>query len=80
MIILCSNPKKKTIVVKGSKKTTVKFIDLFARMGGIRLDFDQVFNRLGYKTECVLTFEIKHYAIQALKENFKQDNLVGDIC
>lgn len=59
---------------------TVKFIDLFAGMGGIRLGFEQAFNERGYDTECVLTSEIKPYAIQALKENFKQDNLVGDIC
>lgn len=59
---------------------TVKFVDLFAGMGGIRLGFEQAFNERGYKTKCVLTSEIKPYAIQALKENFKQDNLVGDIC
>lgn len=58
----------------------VKFIDLFAGMGGIRLGFEQAFNERGYETECVLTSEIKPYAVQALKENFEQDNLVGDIC
>ena len=59
---------------------TVKFIDLFAGMGGIRLGFEQAFNERGYETECVLTSEIKPYAVQALKYNFEQDNLVGDIC
>lgn len=59
---------------------TVKFIDLFAGMGGIRLGFEQAFNERGFETECVLTSEIKPYAVQALKENFAQDNLVGDIC
>lgn len=59
---------------------TVKFIDLFAGMGGIRLGFEQAFNERGYETECVLTSEIKPYAVQALKDNFEQDNLVGDIC
>lgn len=58
----------------------VKFIDLFAGMGGIRLGFEQAFNEQGYETECVLTSEIKPYAVQALKDNFEQDNLVGDIC
>lgn len=48
--------------------------------GGIRLGFEQSFNERGYETECVLTSEIKPYAIQALKYNFEQDNLVGDIC
>ena len=58
----------------------VKFIDLFAGMGGIRLGFEQAFQEKGLQTQCVLTSEIKPYAIQALKENFTQDNLVGDIC
>lgn len=58
----------------------VKFIDLFAGMGGIRLGFEQAFQERGIKTECILTSEIKPYAVQALKDNFKQDNLVGDIC
>lgn len=57
----------------------VKFIDLFAGIGGIRLGFEQAFNSKGFDTECVLTSEIKPYAIQALKENFPQDNLQGDI-
>ena len=59
---------------------SIKFIDLFAGMGGIRLGFEQAFNELGLETECLLTSEIKPYAIQALKNNFKQHNLVGDIC
>lgn len=59
---------------------SVKFIDLFAGIGGIRLGFEQAFNERGFETECVLTSEIKPYAVQALKENFEQDNLVGDIC
>lgn len=58
----------------------VKFIDLFAGMGGIRLGFEQAFHEKDFQTECVLTSEIKPYALQALKDNFKQDNLVGDIC
>lgn len=58
----------------------VKFIDLFAGMGGIRLGFEQAFKERGFETECVLTSEIKPYAVQALKDNFKQHNLVGDIC
>lgn len=58
----------------------VKFIDLFAGMGGIRLGFEQAFNERGFETVCVMTSEIKPYAVQALKENFEQNNLVGDIC
>lgn len=57
----------------------VKFVDLFAGIGGLRLGFEQAFNDLGFETECVLTSEIKEHAIKALKENFKHKNLVGDI-
>lgn len=58
----------------------VKFIDLFAGLGGIRLSFEQAFKELGYETECVLTSEIKPSAIKALQHNHEHKNLVGDIC
>ncbi len=58
----------------------VKFVDIFAGMGGIRLGFEQAFKELGFETECVMTSEIKPYAVQALKENFEHENFVGDIC
>ncbi|MFY7666194.1 DNA (cytosine-5-)-methyltransferase [Flavobacterium sp.] len=57
----------------------IKFIDLFAGLGGIRLGFENVFNSLGYKTECVLTSEIKPHAVKTLQHNFKHDFLAGDI-
>jgi len=40
----------------------IKFIDLFAGLGGIRLGFEQACMERGIKTECVLTSEIKPYA------------------
>ncbi len=61
------------------KEKEIKFIDLFAGMGGIRLGFEQAFNEKGFKTKCVMTSEIKEAAIKTLKYNFEQDNLVGDI-
>lgn len=57
----------------------IKFIDLFAGLGGIRLGFENVFNGLGYETECVMTSEIKPYAVKTLEHNFKHDFLAGDI-
>lgn len=57
----------------------VKFIDLFAGMGGIRLGFENSFSKLGLETECVMTSEIKPYAVRTLKHNFKHDFLAGDI-
>ncbi len=57
----------------------VKFIDLFAGLGGIRLGFEKSFKELGFETECVMTSEIKPYAIETLVKNFKHDYFVGDI-
>ncbi|MVN23310.1 DNA (cytosine-5-)-methyltransferase [Mucilaginibacter arboris] len=59
--------------------TTVKFIDLFAGMGGIRLGFESAFNKAGFKTECVMTSEIKPSAIKTLLHNFSHKYFVGDI-
>jgi DNA (cytosine-5)-methyltransferase 1 len=57
----------------------VKFIDLFAGLGGIRLGFEKSFQDLGFETECVMTSEIKPYAIETLTKNFSHDYFVGDI-
>ena len=57
----------------------LKFIDLFAGLGGIRLGFEQVCMERGIETECVLTSEIKPSAIQTLKHNHSHENFVGDI-
>lgn len=57
----------------------IKFIDLFAGLGGIRLGFEQACKERGLQTECVLTSEIKPYAIQTLKHNHHHENFVGDI-
>ena len=61
------------------KSNTVKFIDLFAGLGGIRLGFEKAFKCAGMETECVMTSEIKPYAIKTLKHNFSHNFLVGDI-
>lgn len=61
------------------KNDTVKFIDLFAGLGGIRLGFEKAFKDVGIETECVMTSEIKPYAVKTLKHNFKHDFLAGNI-
>ena len=58
---------------------TIKFIDLFAGMGGIRIGFEKAFKEAGYITECVLTSEIKEAAVNALKDNFENEPVSGDI-
>lgn len=57
-----------------------KVIDLFAGLGGIRLGFQQAMNDLGMTAECVLSSEIKPYAIQAYREFYgENEDVRGDI-
>jgi len=57
----------------------MKFIDLFAGLGGIRIGFEQACEERGIETECVLTSEIKPYAVETLKHNHHHNNFIGDI-
>lgn len=57
----------------------IKFIDLFAGIGGIRKGFENAASSLGLETKCVFTSEIKPYAINVLKQNHPQDIISGDI-
>lgn len=57
----------------------IKFVDLFAGIGAIRLGLEQACQSLGFENECVLTSEIKTSAIQVYQENFQQDKIWGDI-
>ena len=57
----------------------IKFIDLFAGLGGIRLGFEQACKDKGIEAECILTSEIKPHAIQTLEYNHHHEKFVGDI-
>lgn len=57
----------------------IRFIDLFAGIGGIRTGLSQAIEEAGYVPKCVLTSEIKPYAIKVLRDNYDQENIVGDI-
>lgn len=57
----------------------LKFIDLFAGIGGIRKGLELAAGCLGIETECVFTSEIKPYAIEVLKQNHPQEEVYGDI-
>ncbi len=61
------------------KSNTVKFIDLFAGLGGIRLGFEKAFKNAGMEIECVMTSEIKPYAVKTLAHNFPHTFLAGNI-
>lgn len=57
----------------------VKFIDLFAGIGGLRTGFEKAFNLLDIKTKCVMSSEIKTHAIKVLEDNYIHEKFVGDI-
>jgi len=61
------------------KLKKIKFIDLFAGLGGIRIGFEQAAMEVGLQVDCVFTSEIKQSAIRALETNFEHSFLAGDI-
>lgn len=58
---------------------TVKYIDLFAGLGGIRLGFSEGLKSKGIKSECVFSSELKPYAIEAYKNFYGDEDIKGDI-
>ena len=60
-------------------KKEIRFIDLFAGIGGIRKGFELACAESGYETKCVFTSEIKPYAIKVLNQNHPQETVSGDI-
>lgn len=57
----------------------VRFIDLFAGIGGMRLGLEQACSTMNITSECVFTSEIKPHAIKAYKANFDEKDIHGDI-
>ena len=64
---------------KEEEADTVKIIDLFAGLGGIRLGFEQGLKKQGLHAKCVFTSEIKKYAIKAYQNYFGNEKIYGDI-
>jgi len=58
---------------------TLKFIDLFAGIGGIRMGLENASKKIGIDTKCVFSSEIDKYAIQTYITNFGKTNFFGDI-
>lgn len=61
------------------KKRVVKYIDLFAGLGGIRLGLEQSLRDAGLNGECVFTSEIKPHAIEVYQQSFPGEDIYGDI-
>ncbi|RGG61493.1 DNA (cytosine-5-)-methyltransferase [Ruminococcus sp. AF18-29] len=59
--------------------STIKFVDLFAGIGGIRKGFELACEDKGFHTKCVFTSEIKPYAVKVLKQNHPDEEIAGDI-
>lgn len=57
----------------------IKFIDLFAGIGGIRKGFELACKKNGIASECVFTSEIKPYAVSVLMQNHPEEKVFGDI-
>ena len=57
----------------------IRFIDLFAGIGGIRKGFELACNNKGLSPQCVFTSEIKPCAIDILKQNHPNEKIHGDI-
>lgn len=57
----------------------IKFIDLFAGMGGFRLGFEQAVLEQNKTPICVFSSEIKPYAIKVYKDNYNNEDVAGDI-
>lgn len=51
----------------------IKFVDLFAGTGGIRLGFEQAFIEAGIKVECVFSSEIDKNACLSYELNFGEN-------
>ena len=64
---------------KESFDSTIRFIDLFAGLGGIRLGFEEGLREVGLEAKCVFSSEIKKYAIKAYQGYFGNEKVYGDI-
>jgi DNA (cytosine-5)-methyltransferase 1 len=58
---------------------TLRFIDLFAGMGGFRLGFENACKMHGMSSACVFTSEIKPHAVKVYTDNFPDSPIHGDI-
>lgn len=65
--------------MQNSTNNNIKFIDLFAGIGGIRLGLELAAQKMGHTTQCVFTSEIKPHAITVLKQNHPTEEIFGDI-
>lgn len=61
------------------RSNVLRFIDLFAGIGGIRCGLEQAAIEKGLNPQCVFTSEIKPHAVKVLKDNYPTEIISGDI-
>lgn len=61
------------------RRRVLRFIDLFAGIGGIRCGLEQAAKEAGLEPVCVFTSEIKPYAVKVLQDNHPAERICGDI-
>lgn len=64
--------------MKKTNPNTVKFIDLFCGLGGIRLGFQKALKNHQLDSHCILSSDIKNIAIKTYETNFNEE-VKGDI-
>lgn len=57
---------------------SIKFIDLFCGLGGIRIGFQKALQEHQLKSQCVLSSDIKEIAIKTYEINFNE-KVSGDV-
>lgn len=62
-----------------AERPILRFIDLFAGIGGIRCGLEQAARESGYVPRCVFTSEIKPHALRVLHDNHPTEDIAGDI-
>ena len=70
---------KQPKVAECNQHNILRFIDLFAGIGGIRCGLELAAKEKGLKPVCVFTSEIKPYAVKVLQENHPGETITGDI-
>ena len=60
-------------------RNVLRFIDLFAGIGGIRCGLELAAKEKGLTPVCVFTSEIKPYAVCVLRDNHPAETISGDI-
>lgn len=71
--------QKQPKAATNNNRNVLRFIDLFAGIGGIRCGLEQAAKAKGFTPVCVFTSEIKPYAVSVLRENHPAETITGDI-